>query len=61
MQPRMCEGGDEEDAETDEKISPSFKMESINLNESQRMLMEEAQQGPFDDQEYEADDGARIS
>ena len=51
MQPRMCEGGDEEDAESDEKIAPSFKMESINLNESQKMLMEESQQGPFDDQE----------
>ena len=50
MQPRMCEDGDEEDAETDSKISPSFKMESINLNESQRILMDESQQGPFDEE-----------
>ena len=49
MQPRMCEGGDEEEAEIDTKISPSFKMESINLNESQRILVDESQQGPFGD------------
>ena len=58
MQPRMCEGGDEETVDIEEKISPSFKMESINLNESQQILMDESQQGPFaDDQLPKADDG----